>query len=298
MNFVPAITELTEGMELTFRAKSTNTAAATLAVNALAAFPVVNIAGLILAGNEIVSGGYATVKWNSALEVWMLINSTGVGAFLSNLGLGSLTLEGGLLGLPQVFTASGIYTPTAGTRLVKVTLTGGGGGGGGANATATSQSFSGAGGGAGATVISYFKLSGASHYSITVGAGGAGAANGSASGGGTSSFAGLYSAFGGAGAQLVSATAAAGGAGGIASSGVINIDGGYGSNGQSGTFLLTGNGGSSYWGGGGRSADGEVGFTGVAYGSGGGGAYDSALTGTAYTGGAGKSGIVVIEEYA
>ncbi|WP_369788054.1 phage tail protein [Rouxiella sp. WC2420] len=298
VNFSPAITALTDGMELTFLANSSNTAGTTLAVNSLSASPLVNIAGLILAGGEIVSGGYATVKWNAAIDVWMLINSTGIGASLANLGLSSLSLQGGLLGIPKVYTTSGTYTPTSGTRFVKITLTGGGGGGGGANATTTSQSFSGGGGGAGATVVAYFTLTGVSHYAITVGKGGAGASNASAATGGTSSFAGLYSALGGEGAKLVSVTRAAGGSGGIAAGGVINIDGGYGNDGQNGAFLLTANGGSSYWGGGGRSSDGVVGLAGVAFGSGGGGAYDASLTGTAFTGGAGKTGIVVIEEYA
>jgi hypothetical protein len=297
-NYMPAITSLTDGMELTFKAKTSNTSSAKLAVNSHSAFPLLNIAGATLSGGEILSGGFATVKWNAGLSAWMLINSTGVGAALTNLGLGSTTLKGGLVGTPRIFTASATYTPTPGTRLVKLTLTGGGGGGAGAKATATSQSFSGGGGGAGATVIAYFTLTGVSTYAITVGAGGAGASNTSATSGGITSFAGLYTAAGGQGAQFGSATSAAGGAGGTASGGLININGGYGSDGQSGTFLLTGSGGNSYWGGGGRAANATAGVTGMAYGSGGGGVYDSGLTGTAFTGGAGKSGIAVIEEYA
>ncbi|MGT4030270.1 phage tail-collar fiber domain-containing protein, partial [Escherichia coli] len=54
----------------------------------------------------------------------------------------------------RVFTSSGTYTPTPGTKRIRVTITGGGGGGGGCKAISNNETFFGAGGGAGGTIIS------------------------------------------------------------------------------------------------------------------------------------------------
>ncbi|MCV4872414.1 hypothetical protein OFB47_31950, partial [Escherichia coli] len=69
------------------------------------------------------------------------------------------------------FTANGTYTPSPGTKHVKVIVTGGGGGGGGCQGTSGSESVSGGGGGAGGTAIGYFAVT-ESSYAVTVGAGG------------------------------------------------------------------------------------------------------------------------------
>lgn len=53
VNFSPAITTLADGMELTFLAQSSNTSAATLAVNTLPASPLSNISGLSLSGRKL-----------------------------------------------------------------------------------------------------------------------------------------------------------------------------------------------------------------------------------------------------
>lgn len=84
----------------------------------------------------------------------------------------------------------------------------------------------------------------------------------------------------------------AGGAGGTAATGDIRINGGTGSDGQTGSSLLTGNGGASYFGGGGRAGS-QAGIAGAAPGSGGGGAYDLGFTSTAYSGGDGADGILI-----
>lgn len=55
----------------------------------------------------------------------------------------------------------------------------------------------------------------------------------------------------------------AGGAGGTAATGDIRINGGTGSDGQTGSSLLTGNGGASYFGGGGRAGS-QAGIAGAA----------------------------------
>ncbi|HIE9259265.1 TPA: glycine-rich domain-containing protein [Klebsiella variicola subsp. variicola] len=216
-----------------------------------------------------------------------------------NLGISdSSGFVGRSLGAPKAFYANGTYTRSPLARYAKVTLVGGGGGGGGCQASNNTETFSGAGGGAGATIIVWVDLSTASSYAITVGKGGVGGV-GAVSGadGGATSFASLFSAPGGKGGVKSGVSNTAGGAGGTAAAGDIRINGGTGSDGQTGTSLLTGNGGASYFGGGGR-AGAQAGIAGAAPGSGGGGAYDLGFTSTAYTGGAGADGILILEEFA
>ncbi|HGU8564006.1 TPA: tail fiber protein [Escherichia coli] len=196
----------------------------------------------------------------------------------------------------RVFTSSGTYTPTPGTKRIRVTITGGGGGGGGCKATSNNETFFGAGGGAGGTIISIMTPT-QNSYPVTIGAGGAGgvsATNGTS--GGNSVFASLI-APGGAGGGKVGVTNTNGGNGGVPSTGDIRITGGNGGDGQSGNIGVSGEGGTSHWGGGGRSGAGG-GVSGKAYGSGGGGAYDAGYSGTSMTGGKGAAGICIIEEFA
>ncbi|HHI0063814.1 TPA: phage tail protein [Escherichia coli] len=196
----------------------------------------------------------------------------------------------------RVFTSSGTYTPTPGTKRIRVTITGGGGGGGGCKAISNNETFFGAGGGAGGTVITTLILTKDS-YPVTIGAGGAGgvsATNGLK--GGDSSF-GSVIAPGGEGGGKSGVTNTNGGNGGVPSTGGINIIGGNGGDGQSGNIGVSGEGGASYWGGGGRAGAGG-GVRGRAFGSGGGGAYDAGYSGTSKTGGKGADGVCIIEEFA
>ncbi|WSN77620.1 tail fiber protein [Escherichia coli] len=196
----------------------------------------------------------------------------------------------------RVFTSSGTYTPTPGTKRIRVTITGGGGGGGGCKAASNNETFFGAGGGAGGTIISIMTPT-QNSYPVTIGAGGAGgvsATNGTR--GGNSVFASLI-APGGAGGGKSGVTNTNGGNGGVPSTGDINIIGGCGGDGQSGNIGVSGEGGTSYWGGGGRAGAGG-GVSGKAYGSGGGGAYDAGYSGTSMTGGKGADGVCIIEEFA
>ncbi|HDV1985643.1 TPA: phage tail protein [Escherichia coli] len=212
------------------------------------------------------------------------------------LGLGATNGYVGRLVNTRVFTSSGTYTPTPGTKRIRVTITGGGGGGGGCKAISNNETFFGAGGGAGGTIISIMTPT-QNSYPVTIGAGGAGgvsATNGTR--GGNSVFASLI-APGGAGGGKSGVTNTNGGSGGVPSTGGINIIGGNGGDGQSGNIGVSGEGGTSYWGGGGRAGAGG-GVSGKAYGSGGGGAYDAGYSGTSMTGGKGAAGICIIEEFA
>jgi hypothetical protein len=170
----------------------------------------------------------------------------------------------------QSFTASGTYTPTAGYTYAIGIVTGGGQGG------QTGSSSAGAGGAAGGTVIGSFSLSGIGTPAVTVGAGG----GPSLVSGGTSSIGTTLSAYGGGNT--------------IAYTGLVQIEGGSGGPGftyQVGNGL-SGYGGASFWGGGGRPAGvgTATGGSGTVYGSGGAGGQQT-------TGGSGKSGIVVIMEF-
>ncbi|WP_231377720.1 tail fiber protein [Escherichia coli] len=212
------------------------------------------------------------------------------------LGLGATNGYVGRWLNTRVFTSSGTYTPTPGTKRIRVTITGGGGGGGGCKAISNNETFFGAGGGAGGTIISIMTPT-QNSYPVTIGAGGAGgvsATNGTS--GGNSVFASLI-APGGAGGGKVGITNTNGGNGGVPSTGDIRITGGNGGDGQSGNISVSGEGGTSHWGGGGRAGAGG-GVSGKAYGSGGGGAYDAGYSGTSMTGGKGAAGICIIEEFA
>ncbi|HAO1304571.1 TPA: phage tail protein [Escherichia coli] len=214
----------------------------------------------------------------------------------TDLGLSDESGYVGRLISTRVFTSSGTYIPTPGTKRLRVTITGGGGGGGGCKATSNNETFFGAGGGAGGTIISIMTPTQES-YPVTIGAGGAGgvsATNGTS--GGNSVFASLI-APGGAGGGKVGVTNTNGGNGGVPSTGDIRITGGDGGDGQSGNISVSGEGGTSHWGGGGRAGAGG-GVSGKAYGSGGGGAYDAGYSGTSMTGGKGAAGICIIEEFA
>ncbi|KEN43250.1 phage tail fiber repeat family protein [Escherichia coli 6-537-08_S1_C2] len=225
-----------------------------------------------------------------------VIYSSHIKPTAADLGLSDASGYVGRLVNTRVFTSSGTYTPTPGTKRIRVTITGGGGGGGGCKAISNNETFFGAGGGAGGTIISIMTPI-QNSYPVTIGAGGAGgvsATNGTS--GGKSVFASLI-APGGAGGGKVGITNTNGGNGGVPSTGDIRITGGNGGDGQSGNISVSGEGGTSYWGGGGRAGAGG-GVSGKAYGSGGGGAYDAGYSGTSMTGGKGAAGICIIEEFA
>lgn len=176
----------------------------------------------------------------------------------------------------QVWTSSGTFTIPTGVTEVKFTVTGGGGDGEDAN--------NGRGGGAGATAIKW--LTGLTPgNTITTTVGGAGGNSTITSGTQT-----ITTVTGGGGSNT--------GAGGTATNGDINIkggSGGVGCVGQDGTYTTSssGDGGTSYWGGGGRGGyQGNLnGEDGQAYGSGGGGSQRGAYDNP----GAGKGGIIVAE---
>ncbi|HBM9196760.1 TPA: tail fiber protein [Escherichia coli] len=259
----------------------------------------IDLPGVNKAGNQSTTGNAATA---TKLQTARTINgvkfdgSANITLTAANLGLSDSSGYVGRLVNTRVFTSSGTYTPTPGTKRIRVTITGGGGGGGGCQATSNNETFFGAGGGAGGTIISIMTPT-QNSYPVTIGAGGGGgvgATNGLK--GGDSSF-GTVIAPGGEGGGKAGVTNTNGGNGGAPNTGDVRIIGGHGGDGQSGNINVSGEGGSSFWGGGGRAGAGG-GVIGRAYGSGGGGAYDDGYSGTSMTGGKGAAGICIIEEFA
>ena len=241
---------------------------------------------------ELLGSGFA-VEYLSRNNPFGDINSDGtVQTALGNLGLVDNSGVVGRLINTQVITSSGTYTPTSGTKKIKVILTGGGGGGSSVSATSFSQTAFGGGGGSGSTCIGFFDISSISNFSVVIGTGGT-----AGNSGGTSTFNGMSASPGGGGGGLSTPGNGGGGAPGTATGGLINIHGGYGSDGQVGSYYAFGNGAASFWGGGGRAGSGG-GNAAAAYGSGGGAAYDTAFSGVLKSGGAGAPGVCVIEEFA
>jgi hypothetical protein len=205
----------------------------------------------------------------------------------------------------QTFTASGTYTPTAGTTKVRITCVGGGASGGGAAVTTASQYAVGAGGGAGAYCVSITAVSNVSGSAITVGAGGASASSSGNSGGATSvgSFCSAAGGFGGSvGLAVSSPVVSAGGAGGLTVSGTYNYWG-VGGSGSPGIAFGTGNyisgtGGACFLSAGApANTTAGQGNTANGYGAGGAGASSSGGS-AAQASGPGHAGIVIIEEFA
>ncbi|HEE9886343.1 TPA: hypothetical protein R8G26_004924 [Citrobacter braakii] len=222
-----------------------------------------------------------------------IIGKSTIADILTYLGLvGGLASDavGRLIGV-KIITASTIYAATSGTKKVLAIITGGGGAGGSCSATTTGSTFSGAGGGAGGTCIGLLNLADATNKAITIGAGGE-----AELAGGSTTFAGMV-AGGGGGSGYTSVTSTPGGTSGTATGGIMNIPGGPGGDGQSGTYLISGMGGGSLWGTGGRSGQ-NAGISSIVYGAGGGGAYDTGFSGTKRNGGNGAPGVAVILEFA
>lgn len=206
----------------------------------------------------------------------------------------------------QTFTASGTYTPTANMSYCIVECVGAGGGSGGCQGTGgTDLVASGGGGGGGYARKTFDAATIGASQTVTIGAGGtAGAAGNNPGGtGGTTSFGALLSATGGVGGlggavSGVSGGQVGGGEGGVGSSGDFNTHGAPGGPGfWTVSVIVSGYGGSSYYGGG--ALAGVSSTAAVAGKSYGGGAAGGSLnvSSAAIPGAAGFDGIVVVTEF-
>lgn len=267
------------------------------------------IASLVGAANKLAYfNGVDTTALTDLTSVGRdIIGKTTTADVLLYLGLGDGS--GRYLGT-RVFTASGTYTPTAGTKKVVVTVVGGGGGGGGTFSTNASQNAAGSGGGGGAEAVGVFTT-GFSGVAMVIGSAGVSAAGANGTDGGVTSFGTLLTAAGGGGGPrgLAATTGnTSGSAGGVTVTGTALIvkagqDGGAGTVFSVGT-TLSGKGGDTSYGYGGSpggtgstAGSGNTGNTGKDYGSGGAGASGS-ISDAARSGGSGRPGVIIVEEYA
>lgn len=75
--YSPEITSLKDGMVLRFKAVNANTGASTLAVNGLAAYPILGGGNSVLQGGEIVAAGLCSVQWSASLSSFILQENAG-----------------------------------------------------------------------------------------------------------------------------------------------------------------------------------------------------------------------------
>ena len=216
----------------------------------------------------------------------------------------------GLMLNTVVFTDSGTYTPTKGTRYVIVEAVGGGGGGGGCSSTTSDNAAVSGGGASGSYIKAKFDIASIGDtVEITIGAGGVGGIGGQAGGaGGDTKLGALATATGGKGgtsstSPASSAFIAVGGAPGSIPIGG-NLISSLGSRGGAGLFFnsstgaVGGDGAPSQYGGSGigSGSSGTTGTNGSGYGSGGGGNARQPSSG-AVNGYNGAKGILIIYEY-
>lgn len=210
-----------------------------------------------------------------------------------------------LIKVQLLTSASGTYTPTAGTRRIFVEGVGGGGQGGGATASSSGQASIGGGGGAGSYASKWYTADIASSYAYTCGAGGTTGTTGTGQSGADSTFntSDIVAKGGTGGATMAAGTSVIGQTGGVSglasgSTGDLCGDGEPGGTALrlsiAANGIISGQGGDAFFGGGaasvvGVSNTGTSGNNAGSYGSGGSGAASWA-TGTLRTGNGGNGG--------
>ncbi|WP_155630492.1 hypothetical protein [Burkholderia territorii] len=217
------------------------------------------------------------------------------GTFTNLTATGTVTgITGRLLGV-QVFSASGTYTPTAGTGRAIIRVQAPGGGGGGSTTTGSGQVSIAQGGSAGSYAEAYWTSP--SSQTVTIGTvGAAGAAAGTGGTGGTTSVGSIVSCPGGIGGATMAATTAPAANGSAAAPSACTITGAttivsrQGSQGMTGAAISA----TQFW-----NAPGGPSMLGAwaqGYGYGGiGGAIGQSASGAA--GFAGGPGIITIFDY-
>lgn len=223
---------------------------------------------------------------------------------------GWIAETGRLIGV-QTFVASGTYTPTPGTARIIGEAIGGGGGGGGVAAAGGGVATAAGGGSSGS--YGRFYLVAPVATAVTIGAGGVGVSGGYGGTGGGNTLFGVSASFpGGTGAPVgasSNATTVTGSPGGIppppSGANILGVQGSVGP--LPGLVLaanaaVSGGGGGSPYGGGGTSIGGNgtgvfLGNSALGYGAGGGGALGIS-NGAPAKGGDGRSGVLIIYEYA
>lgn len=270
---------------------------------------------ILSASNHTISavdnGTDGIVFWDDSVGKLQYLKADAGTSIVNN----SLFALGGLIAVTTYsLVGTNTHTFSTGTQKVYVELIGGGGGGGGVVTGSATQTTVAGGGGAGGYATYFGAKPSGTTCSLVVGGGGGGGANTGATGtsGGSSEFRDasatlIVDAKGGAGGTgngTSSTTPAtiAGGAGGGVSGANASIASAIGQKGGvgiriSGTFAISGGGGSTVWGRGGEQRSGtQAGESGSGPGAGGGGAVSSAAA-SARAGGSGAAGVARIWEF-
>lgn len=301
-----SITSLSTGQLFYFSPQNTGSGPATINITcnavALGAKNIVKYNGVPLVAQDLIAGCEAQLYYDGVN--FQLMNPQTPNA--NALAAIAAVSPGRLLAVQTFTTASGTYTPTAGTKTIVLKHVGSGGAGGNSSATGAGQASVGGGGGGGGYGEGIYTGLAAS-YAWVLGAGGAA---GSGASGASSNFGALMSSTGGsagAGSAASAAVSAAGGAGGIVTgANIFNSQGQSGQNVGAGFIanyvIATGAGGSSLLGPGAPSAlfsnlGSSAGVTATGFGGGGAGA-GSAASAAAFQGGGGARGIFIVYEYA
>lgn len=312
----PALTALpTTGFIQCVNIANANPGASTYAPDGLPAKPVYGLGLQALQGGELAVGPALLMYLvqagvNGGNGAWIVLRALGAAQQVGPATKSQHAMQlgqavGRLIGI-QVFTASGVYTPTPGTNSIIVKGVGGGGASGVVPATAAGQAVSGGGGTAGAYGEARFT-SGFSGVTVTVGAGGIGGAGNGPSGGATS-FGSLLVLPGGQGAPqgvVLSSFPSVSGtnSGSSALPTGANIVGSAGQSGGNGVVLTvnvssSGQGGASPFGAPGWSLpSASPGTPASGFGAGGGGGVNASSS-AARLGGSGGPGVLFVEEYA
>lgn len=311
--YTPAITALTDGAVLRFKAKTANTGASTFSPNGMLAKPLVGLGLAALQGGEIIANGMCTVVYSTALDQWVLLSSAGGSLQVASASKSMHAMQlgqavGRVLNI-RVLTATTVYAKTPGAKAGYGKLVSGGGAGGGVPSTATGNTAAGLGGSAGGISEFYLPIEVLDGQTITIGAGGTGVPNSAGNNGGTSSIGGVISVPGGQGGSAgsnapppwtlgESGNSAAPTGGNIANS--PGPSGGSSSSNSTGS-ILSGRGGSCPGFGAGGNARGNIrgnGTSGTGYGAGGSGAIEQSAGAGGFAGGAGTPGVCIIWELA
>ncbi len=291
-SYQPGLPALTDGMRLTFKAKTANTGNSTLTVNGGAVYPLYSHAHQALQGGEVIANGLVEVEWNSSIAAWVLCGNSGgalpvASAVKSNqapqlsqvlqsvnnlseiAAAGSTSINAALSNLTiairnsMTFTTTTTWTCPDGVTTIYVDACAAGGGGG---YSASGNIGAGGGGGGQAVVRRVITVVPGTVYAITIGAPGTGGVSSSVNGtqGGNTTFGSLLTLVGGYAGLSDGTAGAAGGDGGLAA--VAGV--------RSSSISFGGPGGGSVFGPGGAGGNGAMygSIPGMFGGGGGGGA--------------------------
>ncbi|WP_218274576.1 hypothetical protein, partial [Paraburkholderia piptadeniae] len=129
--FAPAMTSVPDGFAFRVKVKASNTGASTVAINGLAAIPIVGAAHSALQGGELIANGDAVLMYNSSLGACVLLESTGGAAQVGSATQPLHALQQQQKGYSRATASGSLVVPAGVTTMYLSGCAPGGGGGGG-----------------------------------------------------------------------------------------------------------------------------------------------------------------------